>query len=220
MKHDTTIGILIAEPLAIVRAGLRALLQGEEGLAVVGEAADGMDLVKMVARLKPVVLLLEPALPGPPPGRLLTEAAAVHPSLEVMVLAGPEDVSAAIALLEAGASGCILKSDRPEELARGIRAIVAGEMAISNAVARGLLQRQGRRPPAPADVPTEREREILGLLTAGMSNKEIAQKLYLSVRTVEVHLRNLYSKLGVRSRLEAVSHTVRNDVASPVGRSG
>ncbi|MHB0870506.1 MAG: LuxR C-terminal-related transcriptional regulator [Chloroflexota bacterium] len=217
--HGTILTVLIAEPSTIVRAGLRALLHGKEGLAVVGETGDGSGLLRTVAQLKPDVLLLGSDSPDPPMYRVLAEVMSVHPGLKVMVLADPQEVPAAIALLEAGATGCILKSDRPEELVRGIRAIAAGELALSDTVARSLLQRQARRPPSPADALSEREREILGLLTAGLSNKEIAQKLYLSVRTVEVHLRNIYSKLGVRSRLEAVTHTVRHGVASPVSRS-
>jgi DNA-binding NarL/FixJ family response regulator len=202
-----TISLLIAEPLSIVRAGLRALLQGEEGMVVVGEAADGAKLAGMVARLRPDILLLEPALPGPPVGGLLIEVAAIHPPLKVVILADPRDSAMAIALLEAGAGGCILKSDRPEELARGVRGVAAGELPISSSIARKLLEK-GRQGLSPGDVLTEREREILDLLTAGLPNKEIAQRLYLSVRTVEVHLRNVYSKLGVRSRLEAVTYSL------------
>jgi DNA-binding NarL/FixJ family response regulator len=205
--NPRTISLLIAEPLSIVQAGLRALLQGEEGMAVVGETADGVNLASMVARLKPDVLLLEPALPGPPVDSLLIEVVAIHPPLKVVILADPRDTGTAIALLEAGAGGCILKSDRPEELARGIRAAAAGELPVSSGIARKLLEK-GRQHPLAGDALTEREREILDLLIAGLPNKEIAQRLYLSVRTVEVHLRNVYSKLGVRSRLEAVTYSL------------
>lgn len=209
------VGVLIAEPLDLVRAGLRALVAGEDGLAVVADTGDGGELPRLVARLKPDVLVLDPGLPGPPLDRLLAEATSAHPELKVVVLADPTELAPAVNLLEAGTSGCYLKSDRPEEFLRGIRAAAAGELAISSAVARGILRRQTSQHTSAIDALTEREREILALLTSGLSNKEIAQKLYLSVRTVEVHLRNLYSKLGVRSRLEAVTQTARS--GSPPG---
>ncbi len=203
------IGVLIAEPLSIVRTGLRLLVESETGLAVVGEADNGEDLPQLVARLAPDVLVLEPDLPGPPAAELIPRVLATHPRLKVMVLAAPQRLPAAATLLDAGAGGCVLKSDRPEEFLRGIRAVAGGELVLSSTVARSLLSRQNSQPATAVDALTGREREILSLLTSGLSNKEIAQQLYLSVRTVEVHLRNLYGKLGVRSRLEAVTQAAR-----------
>lgn len=207
------IRILIAEPLAVVRAGLRALLAAEPGFTPVGETGDGSELFSLVARLRPDVLVLEPGLPGPPPEQLLAEIGVSHPALKVLILAHPQDAPAAISLLDAGSAGCFLKSDRPDELLRGIRSAMAGELSLSSAVARSLLGKlSGPKRPLPVDILTEREREILDLLTDGLCNKEIAQRLYLSVRTVEVHLRNVYAKLGVRSRLEAVTRAARRDL--------
>ncbi len=216
---DGQLTILIAEPLNLVRAALRALLEEVDGIAVVGEAGDWAETVRMVARQRPDVLLLEPGMQNPPPEWVLANATAVHPALKVLVLASPQDVSVAIAFLEAGAAGCILKSDQPEELWRALRTVAAGELAVSRAVALHLLEGQAGPSPRAVDVLlTEREEEVYHLLAAGLSNKEIAQKLYLSVRAVEVHLCNLCSKLGVRSRLEAVTQAVGHADPSAASR--
>ena len=208
------IAILVATPGHIIRAGLCALLAAEPGFAVVGDVGDGAELAGLVARLEPDVLILDPALPGRPPQEILAGAVAVHPSLKVTVLAGAGDALAAVALLEAGALACFLQNDRPGEFLRGVRAAAAGELAVSSAIARSLLGKLASpKRPVPVDALTDREREILALLGDGLSNKEIGQRLYLSVRTVEVHLRNVYAKLGVRSRLEAVTRAARHDPA-------
>ncbi len=194
------------------------MIESEDGLTVVGEADTGEDLLKLVARGESDVLVLEPHLPGPPAAHLISQATALHAGLKVVVLAAPQDLLIATTLLEMGASGCILKSDRPEEFLRGIRAAAEGQLGISSSVARSVLRRVDSQPTT--DSLTDREREVLELLTSGLSNKEIAQKLYLSVRTVEVHLRNIYSKLGVRSRLEAVTRTALSSPAAyPPGLS-
>ena len=206
---------VVAESMSIVRAGLCALLAGEPDFAVVGETGNGAGVLDLVGQRKPDVLVLEPGLPGPAVGQLLVQARALHPALKVVLLANSQEEPAVIGLVESGAAGCFLKSDRPEELLRGIRAAAEGELPLSSSVARWLLKGLAARElPSPTDSLTEREREVLDLLTAGLSNKEIAQKLYLSVRTVEVHLRNVYAKLGVRSRLEAVT---RARIRSPLG---
>ena len=212
-SKETAVTIIIAEPLPIVRGALCALLAAEPGFLICGETSEGHDLVGIVARLKPHLLIMDPDFPGTPAGQLMAEARAVHPDMRVLILAGPQHAAVALRLLAAGASGCFLKSDHPAEFLRGVRAAAPGELAISSGVARSLLgQLVAPKLVPPAAALTEREREILDLLTAGLSNKEIAQRLYLSVRTVEVHLRNVYAKLGVRTRLEAVTRATRQEL--------
>lgn len=218
-QAQEAISIVIVETLSIVRAGLNALLSDEPGFVVVGQSSGAEDMQVLIRRLRPDVLLLEPTLLGHRSEELLAEARLSHPGLKVVVLADPQDEAKVRGLLSAGIAGCFLKSDRPEELLRGIRAAVAGEPAISGIVLRWLLEQSlSHNATSPSDSLTEREREVLELLHAGLSNKEIAQKLYLSVRTVEVHLRNVYGKLGVRSRLEAVTR-MRGD-GWPEGADG
>ncbi|HLA81695.1 MAG TPA: response regulator transcription factor [Thermoleophilia bacterium] len=205
-QREPRVTVFITEALAIVRAGLRALLADVPGLTVVGNTGDLPSLLDAVAECRPDVLLLVPNISQGPDIRLLEELRNRCPGTRVVLLAEPRDQGLALNLLQAGAPGCFLKSDRPGELIRGIRAAAAGELAVSSTVARWLLgQGSGAQHPQPTEPLTEREREVLGLLNAGLSNKEIAQTLYLSVRTVEVHLRSIYGKLGVRSRLEAVT---------------
>lgn len=207
--ESSQIKVLVAEQLDLIRSSLRSLIDSEPDLDVVGEAGSGTELPSVIAETRPDVLVVSPGLPGRPLVKLLAEVMAAYPKLAIMVLADPSDEQPAIELLQLGAAGCALKSDRAEEFLHGVRVMSAGNTWVSSSVARSLLWQHAHPPQPAADELTEREEEILHLLTSGLSNKQIAQKLYLSVRTVEVHLGNIYSKLGVRSRLEAAMRTTR-----------
>jgi DNA-binding NarL/FixJ family response regulator len=214
------IEVCVTEPLEIARAGLRALIDGEADLVVVADAGEATELVQVVARLHPAVLIFDPRLPGQSPAHLLAELQMSQPRLRALVLADPQDLAVATLLLDHGATGCFLKSDHPSELLRGIRAVATGELAVSGAVTRFLLRRQAAQgPPRPLESLTDREQEVFDLLQNGLTNREIAQQLYLSIRTVEVHLRNVYAKLGVRSRLEAVTKAAHAEPSERVPRS-
>ncbi|MBI2862810.1 MAG: response regulator transcription factor [Chloroflexi bacterium] len=172
-RRESTVTVVIAEPLNIVRAGLRALLDREPGIEVVGDAGYGTELVDLVERVRPDVLVLLPSLPGPSPSQLLVQARLAYPMLKVLALAGPQDEATALELIESNDIACFFKSDRPEEFLRGVRAaIIEDELSISSTVARRLLvKRPMGKSPLPANGLTERERDILGFLATGLSNK-------------------------------------------------
>lgn len=216
MAGSAMVSVHIVEPLAISRAAMAALIDGEPGLRVVGasEFPDG-SLTKLGPG-KPIVLLARPDLPDLSPA-WLRQTLATCPLLKIVLLADSEHFSLAADLLHAGAAGCFLTSDSPDSLFDGLRAAGLGETALSSAVARRLLSlRDPGQPAHPSTLLTAREREILALLTDGLTNKQIAQRLYLSARTVEAHLRSIYGKLGVQSRLEAVVLARRTEFPVPL----
>ena len=166
MARAATVTIVLAEPLAVVRAGLAALLAAERDFAVVGHGGEAISVERLVARLRPDVLILEPRLQGQPIEDLLSSVLAGRTGTRVLLLADPSDLPLAASLLDKGAAGCFLKGDRPEELLRGIRTVIEGELAVSGAVARYLLKRStSRKLPLPLDALTEREREVYDLLS-------------------------------------------------------
>ncbi|MHB1005971.1 MAG: LuxR C-terminal-related transcriptional regulator [Chloroflexota bacterium] len=210
MSSHIAVTVHIVEPLAITRAALTALLERAAGLRVVSSSTSAAESLTSLRGGEPAVLLTPPDLPDGSPA-WLRQTLIANPNLKVVVLANPDDVEAAVGLVSAGASGCILTTDHPESLFEALRAAARGEMALSGEVARRLLSvRDDTHRAHASDLLSEREQEILSFLADGLTNKAIAQKLYLSVRTVEAHLRNIYSKIGVRSRLEAVLQSKRN----------
>lgn len=211
MSSNVAVTVHIVEPLTIIRAALTALIERAAGLRVGGSSTSAAESLTSLRGDNPAVLLTPPDLPDGSPD-WLREALIANPKLKVVVLTSPESFGAAVDLVSAGASGCFLTSDSPESLFDGLRAAARGDVALSGEAARRLLGLRGpTQPPHSSDDLSEREQEVLRLLADGLSNKEIAQKLYLSVRTVEAHLRNIYSKLGVRSRLEAAMQHRRDN---------
>lgn len=207
-KTRETVSIFLADPDTLVREGLRALIERQPGLEVVGQASDGLELSEEVGRLSPDVLATEASLPRADTLELIPRMMARHPDLRVLVVSSIVDRERVTALLNAGVTGYLPKSATPQEFLRAIRSVKDGDLVLHAAVGRAVF---GVAAPSPetqeaystVEALTEREREVLGLVKQGYSNKEIGQRLYLSVHTVEVHLRNIYSKLGVRSRLQA-----------------
>lgn len=210
---NSIIGVSIIEPLALTRAALAALVEQAVGLGVVDTGTSPKIGPADIEKDEPTVWLAGPGLLTGS-AEWLRRALAARPQLKVVVLANPDCFEPAVALVSAGAAGCVLTSDPPHSLFEALRAAARGEPALSGEVVRRLVDLQDAARRAPASEPlSEREQELLGLLGDGLSNKEIAQRLYLSVRTVEAHLRSIYGKLGVRSRLEAALQ-VRRDSRS------
>ncbi len=209
-----TISVVIADDHGVLRAALRALLKGEPDMEVVGEASDGQETVKRTQELKPRVLLLDMTMPGPGGIEITRQLQKTLPETRVLVLTVHEDERLVREALHAGASGYIIKRAFDSELTNAIRAVADGNLYIHPALTRAFIKEQIPPTSAPAsesregadeDSPlTRRETEVLRLIAKGYTNRQVADELSLSVRTVETHRANLMSKLGVTSRVELV----------------
>jgi len=203
------IRILLADDHALVREGMRDQLEREKDLQVVGEASDGEEAVKLCAELEPDVVLMDivmPKLNGIEATRLIKEE---KPTTSVLILTAYSDIRYILGLLDAGACGYLLKSARRDDIIGAIRAVQSGESVLDPVVTHKLLQRVvGQAAGATedrTDTPlTLREGEILRLAARGMKNKDIADTLFVSLRTVKAHLTNIFNKLGVGSRTDAI----------------
>jgi DNA-binding NarL/FixJ family response regulator len=213
------IRVIIAEDHAVVREGTRQLLEREPDLEVVGEAADGAEAVALVERLRPDVAIMDISMPVMTGIEATQRIKASHPNTAVLILTAYDDDQYVFALLEAGAAGYLLKDVPSAEVVRAVRAVHAGEPVLHPAIARKVLRRFAG-PPGQARTAhtghggeallTDREQEVLRLAACGLSNAEISTRMYLSIRTVQVHLTHIFNKLAVGSRTEAVIVGLKN----------
>jgi DNA-binding NarL/FixJ family response regulator len=206
--------IVLADDHAVFREGTRRLLEDEPDFNVVGEADTGQGAVSAVISLKPDLVVMDVVMPGHTGIEATREIKRSHPGTAILILSAYDDDRYVLGLLEAGAAGYLLKSAGGHELVQAIRAIVAGEAVLDPAVMARLLARAYRPAShAPPDLggerPTEREMAVLRLAGKGRGNKEIAAELALSVPTVKAHLVNVFNKMAVGSRTEAVLQAVR-----------
>jgi NarL family two-component system response regulator LiaR len=208
------IRLMLVEDHVLVRQGTRELLDREEDLEVIAEAGDGQEAVRLVAEHCPDVILMDIAIPKLNGLEATRQIKAAHPEPAILVLTAYDDDEYIFAFLEAGAAGYLLKDVSASELIKAVRAVYAGESVLHPAVTRKVIdyfagQHAGA---AASSVPThltDRELEVLKLTASGMTNREIGQTLDISARTVQVHLSNVFGKLGVGSRTEAVLHAIR-----------
>jgi RNA polymerase sigma factor (sigma-70 family) len=215
--NPETIRVLLADDHAVVRQGTRELLDREEGIDVVAEASDGKEAVQKTIKERPDVVVMDFAMPELNGIEATRQIKAVAPGIAILVLTAYDSNQYIFAFLEAGAAGYLLKDVQVDELVEAIRAVNAGESMLHPAIARKVINRfaqpeeQTNVVHAPLDQLTERELEVLRMAAKGMSNREIAQELTISVRTVQTHLTNIFNKMGVGSRTEAVVHALRKN---------
>ncbi|MGY1770818.1 response regulator [Blastococcus sp. SYSU D00813] len=201
--------IVLVDDHPVVRAGLRALLEGQADLQVVGEAPDSASAEDLVRRARPDVVLMDLNLGDGTGGAATTALLRALPEPpQVLVLTTYVTEADILAALDAGAAGYLLKDAPPEELFRGVRAVARGATVLASEVAAVLV----RRAHSPEPALTEREVQILGLLADGLANKEMARRLLVSEATVKSHLSHIYTKLGVDSRAGAVARAIEQRI--------
>ncbi|MGC8473737.1 MAG: response regulator [Candidatus Dormibacteria bacterium] len=216
---STPIRVIIAEDHTLVREGTREILEREQDIQVVGEAARGDDAVRQALEHNPDVLLMDMRMPGMNGIEATREVSAQAPSVKVLILSAHEDEDYVREALAVGASGYLLKTAPGRELVEGIRAVASGSAILSPELTRKLAQ--ARLEPARAsDRLSSREFAVLRLIAQGRANKEVALELGISLRTVEGHLHNIFEKLRVGSRTEAVVHAVNHGLLSISGPEG
>ena len=215
------INIVIADGHALVRSGLRMIIEAEPDMNVVGEAADGPETIEVTRRTSPHVVLLDvgaPTLGGIRAARTLTSANPSRP--RVLMLSALDDDEQLHEAIRAGASGFLLKDVSAAELTHAIRLTAAGQVAIAPAIILRILQERIQRPlparpPAGIEELTERETEVFSLIARGLSNAEIADELTVGRTTVKTHVTRILMKLSLRDRVQAVVHAYESGLVQP-----
>jgi two-component system, NarL family, response regulator NreC len=200
---------LVVDDHAVVRAGIKLLLEREEDIEVVGEAGNAQDAVFDVRALKPDVVLLDVVMPGQSGIEVLPSLLKESPATKVLVLSMQDDPSYVREAFAAGASGYVLKEAADEEVVAAVREIANGGSYVHPALGARMVTAEAQaRAAAEADPLSDREREVLRLLALGHTNQEIAKMLYISVRTAETHRAHIMQKLGLSTRAELVRYAL------------
>lgn len=214
-NHDK-IRVLISDDHDVVRRGLRALLETEDDIEIVGEAADGVEAVLKARSLRPDVTLLDLMMPRKNGIEVIGDIKQETPEARILVLTSFSDDEKVFSAIKAGALGYLLKETSPDELLQAVRDVYHGESSLHPAIARKLI-RELNRPSSlpPAEEPlTEREIEVLIKVARGLSNQEIADSLVISERTVRTHVSNILSKLHLANRTQAALYALKEGLTS------
>lgn len=212
------IKVLIVDDHTVVRKGIRALLETEPGITVVGEAGDGEDAVHKALALKPDVVLMDLVMPKLDGVRATRELKEKLPGVKILVLTSFAEDKRIVEAIEAGALGYLLKDSSPEDLLRAIREVHRGESSLHPKVAQRLISRlRGGEEERAWKELSERELAVLRLIARGLSNREIAKELGISEPTVRTHVSNVLRKLHLKSRTQAALYALREGLASLEG---
>ncbi len=217
--------VLIADDQALVRVGLRKILESEPELEVVGEAGDGEDAIAGARRLRPDLVLMDIRMPVLDGIEATRQIVAAQPATRVLILTTFGLDGYVYDALRAGASGFMLKDAPPEEIAGAVRIVASGEALLAPAITRSVIEEFARqRPAVPLEPPgaiaelTPREREVFDLLARGLSNPEICERLVISEATTKTHVAHILQKLSVRDRVQAVIYAYETGLVSPGSR--
>jgi DNA-binding NarL/FixJ family response regulator len=215
------IRVLIADDQALVRGGFRSILDGQDDIEIVGEAEDGAEAVEAAARLRPDVVLMDVRMPGVDGIEATRRIVALGLDARVLVLTTFDVDDYVYEAMKAGASGFLLKTAPPRQLAEAVRTIAVGDALLAPSVTRRLVEQFVKRPPPGAEVPsgletlTERELDVLRVLARARSNAEIAAELFVSEATVKSHVNRLLGKLGLRDRAQAIVLAYESGLVEP-----
>ena len=213
------IRVLLAEDHTIVRKGLRSLLDAESDIEVIGEAEDGREAIRKVEQLHPDVVVMDIAMPGLNGLEATRRIKKLFPDVEILILSMHATEEYIFHILQAGALGYVVKQSAPSELVSAIRNVWQGELFLSPTISERVLAEFIRRGEAIAqqdsyDQLTDREREVLQLIAEGHSNREIAEALHISVKTVETHRGHVMDKLDIRGTAGLTRYAIRTGVIS------
>ena len=212
--------VMIADDHELVRYALKSLLEAEPGIAVVGEAATGQEVIERACEFGPDVLLLDMRMPGPGGVEVCRIVKEQCPDVRVLVLTSFDDEDGLFGVLSAGASGYLLKDSPPSHVAQAVRSVADDQVVLDSSIAGKVISGTGNPGPDGAlaeelrDVLSERETEVLGLMAQGLSNKEIGRALWIGETTVKTHVSHILRKMGQADRTQAVLMAVRLGIVS------
>ncbi|EDL66491.1 response regulator [Bacillus sp. SG-1] len=206
------IKLMLVDDHAVLRDGLKTILESEDDINVVGEAVSGSDALSKVRELDPDIILMDINMPGMNGVEVTKVLKQQYPHIKVLMLTMHSHEEYFMAAIKEGADGYLLKDAPSEQVVEAVRTVFSGESVIHPSLTRKLLtfHQQNQRQDRDDNSLTEREREVLGCLVEGLSNKEIGKRLYVSDKTVKIHVSNIFKKLNVKSRSQVVIYAVQN----------